>query len=139
MKRFLLTLLIAALLGVLTPSYGGSLPTLVAQQKRAEAVLWFEQKQFQLDQITMTIKVLRAKDMKEKTAWGAMELHSNGPYIEILAEDDYEPAMTVKERKHQLDEIVVHELLHVLMIQQGVPHDAQDSIIEAVRPGVKIP
>jgi hypothetical protein len=114
-------------------------PTLAEQQRHCEKILWYEQKQFSLDQIGITLRVLRGKDMKDKMAWGSMQLTDHGPDIEILATDDYEPSMSAKERRHQQEEVVIHELLHILMVQCGVPQTAQDTIIEAIRPGVRLP
>ena len=133
-KKLLTTIL---LLGCnLTLLLGDSL---AVQQHRVEQVLWYEQKQFGLDQIYITVQVLPGKAMTTPNVWGSMVLSPAGPVIEIRAMEDYTAGMTVLERRQHQKEIVVHEVLHVLMLQKGVPVEAQDVIIEAVRPGVRIP
>lgn len=138
-RTFILTFIASLLILFLVPAHSASLPPLETQQKRAEQVLWYEQKVFGLDQVFTTIVVLRSKDMKAKDAWGSMTITPGGPVIEIMALQDYQPGLTIKELKHQQDEIVIHELLHVLLTSIGVPQNFQDAIIESVRPGVKLP
>lgn len=130
-KKFLSTILLMT-----TLCLGDSL---VTQQHRAERTMWFEQKQFGLDKIYMTIHVRSAKAMHEKNCWGSMHLTPDGPDIEVMAMEDYTAGMSRAERRRHQKEVVAHEILHVLMIRTGVPNSAQDSIIEAVRPGVRIP
>lgn len=135
MKKLLTSLFIALLCGAAPPP----VPSLAAQTRHCEKVLWFEQKQFDLAQFYMTIQVKRAKDMKHPNAWGAVELSNSGPVIEIMAMEDYNAGMTLAERQHHQDEVVVHEVLHVVLIREGVPSEVQDAIIEAIRSGVKLP
>jgi hypothetical protein len=137
MKKLLTTLaILLTLVGCTPPAFAD---TIAQEQRRCEKILWYEQKQLALEQLGITLHVLRAKDMKDKAVWGSMRITDDGPVIEIRATEDYQPAMSAKERRHQQDEVVIHELLHILLIQCGVPNPAQDTIIEAIRPGVRLP
>jgi hypothetical protein len=135
MKRLLLTLLLA--FGM--TSCAASLGSLERQTEHCAKLLQYEQKQFGIEQIYISLQVKREKDMKEKNVWGSMSVTDGVPRIEITALEDMPPGMSAKDRRHQQDEIVVHELLHVILIQHGVPEEVQDDIIEAIRPGVRLP
>ena len=139
MKRFLLSFLIPLILSscAVAPLRGED--SLAKQTRHCQKVLWYEQKQFELDQVYMTVQVKHPATMTDHYAWGTVHLEPGGPVIEIMAMEDYPAAMSVKERRHQQDEIVVHEVLHILLIKAGVPTENQDPIIEAVRPGVRVP
>jgi hypothetical protein len=136
MKRLLLTLLLAFSLTACAKSLG----SLERQTEHCAKLLQYEQKQFGIEQIYISIQVKHPKDMKDKNIWGDMFISPEGlPQIEILAQEDFPPGMSAKDRRHQQDEIVVHELLHVVLIQHGVPEQVQDDLIEAIRPAVRLP
>ena len=136
MKRLLLSLILS--LALCTGCVAG-LDSLTKQTQHCQKLLWYEQKQFNVDQIYMTVVVKRAKDMTHLNAWGSVDFPPSGPVIEIMAMEDYTAGMSAKERQHQQDEVVVHEVLHVVLTREGVPMQAQDEIIEAIRPGVRLP
>lgn len=103
-------------------------------------MLWYEQKQFGYEDWLVHLYVKRAKDMPP-AVWGITRFDTKDHLIEmdILAQEDYQSGMSDKEKQYQQREVVVHEFLHLVMEKVGVPEKAQDEIIEAVRPGVKLP
>lgn len=131
----LLCALIMLLLFVCSRPPNAPAPTLAQQTSHLEDVLWYNQQLFHLEAAYISISAKHGKDMASHTAWGDVHADASGsPEIEILALEDYPPAIPFAQRQVLQNEVVMHEVLHVVLREIGVPDAAQDTIIKTLRP-----
>lgn len=127
MKRLLLILLF--------PILAYSRDHLRSEQRQVEKELWRQEQTLGLTNVYFNIHVRRLKDMVRKNVWGDLDLETHE--IEILATEDFPNAMPRSARDRFQKEIVKHEVLHIKLKTMGVPDEAQDDIIEGLRPAIK--
>lgn len=107
------------------------------QTARLSKILWENQKQFKLTEIWVDVKVKHSKDMKCTYCWGDEYNDESGSHIEVMAKEDFPPSFPQGKRDKFQNEILQHEVLHIVMTRLGVPDQAQDGIIEGLRPAMQ--
>jgi hypothetical protein len=112
-----------------------SMPTLDQQTQHLEQVLWYNVQLFHLEGSSITISAMHDKDMRSHSAWGDCYPGPNGnPVIEILAVEDYPSSTPLAQRQVYQEGVVMHEVLHIVLHQIELPAEAQDAVIETLRP-----
>lgn len=129
MKRIITLLILAVTL---------SAASLSEQTTRLNKVLWVNQKLFGLTNLYIEMEVKHPSDMQAKGVWGDTFIKDGIPHIEILAVEDFPPAFPIADRAAMQNKTLQHEVMHIVMIQLGVPDKAQDALIEGLQPGMQV-
>lgn len=144
MKYFLLTvvLLLAGLDSYL--GYQRFFPSdqsTEAQTIALQPTLWKLQNQFHLTNVDLDVRVVRKSDMRDPDGrWCECWGRNNGEgYIEIEDFRDMPMSIPWNRRKQFQKEILQHEVMHTVLTDLGVPPQAQDGIIETLRPALVQP
>jgi hypothetical protein len=134
MKRLLLTLIPSILLIASIPFglswYDNRPETTDVQTLRLTKTLWVLQKQFDLTKIRVEVHAVRRQNMGDCHCWG----REWDNYIEVMAVEDMPMSIPWEHRKQFQAEILQHEVMHIVLTNLGIPPDAQDIIIERLRP-----
>lgn len=129
--------LLAGLL--LASARGGDLPSLEKQHATLEKTLWKLQKEYALTDVYIDLYVRKWDEMYGRGNWGTTWKDGlTGLWrIEILAAESYPKQTPAKKITEHQQKTLQHEALHLVLIREGVPEQAQDGLIEAIQPHVR--
>lgn len=114
--------------------------SLSAQRWRLQQVLARDQKLFHLEQYATDLEVRHSGQFHSgEEVWGDLYEGQHGFIIEILALEDMPSYWTDEQRKAWQRDVVQHEVLHIVLSEQGVPEDFQDKLIYRLLPEIKKP
>jgi hypothetical protein len=133
MKPLLLTLLLLLPIGLFAQD------SISQQEAHLNKVLYKIEKQFGLSDRFIILHVKRDGTTKAKGVWGDSWQDEDGGHIEILALEDYPPAMPAREARRFQEKVLQHEVMHFELTHLGVPGDFQDGLIEGLQGALRRP
>lgn len=118
--------------------------SLQQQQERLTQEVWKLQDQFNLRTGSVRVEVRRGQDMLEDGkpcgCWGYGNYIENGDYsIAIEAMEDMPQAQPWAYRRQFQNEILQHEVMHIVLTALEVPAGFQDRLIKRLQPSLREP
>lgn len=107
-----------------------------SQTERLTKELWKIQKQFGLSKFQVTVHSAREVDMDNCGCWGSTEISSGPPIILIIRTQDMPSSIPQTDRIAFQNEILQHEVMHIVLTSVGVPSDFQDTLIHRLQPSM---
>ena len=129
--------LIALALALLFPTFAAD--TIPQQQARLNKVLFRVQRQFGLEDWQILMEVKRQADAREKGVWGDCWVDDDGAHVESVALQDYAASRPPRAARKFQNNVLQHEMMHLLLTREGMPHEAQDLAIRTLQPFMKKP
>lgn len=135
---FQVLVLLVASLFYFAPHRGSE--SLGEQRWRLQQVLARDQKLFHLEQYAMDLDVVHQGAFHSgEECWGDLYEGPHGFMVEIIAKEDMPPYWTDAQKRAWQRDVVQHEVLHIVLTEQGVPQDFQDKLIYRLLPEMRKP
>jgi hypothetical protein len=110
-----------------------------AQTERLTKELWKLQNQFGLTKYEAMVHASRTSDMHDCGCLGSTELGVGVPNILIMRTQDMPASIPQEDRIAFQNEVLQHEVMHIVLTEVEVPQDFQDKLIHRLQPSMVKP